>query len=133
MKQAYLAISLSNRPQFDEEIAALKKVLESRGIALLVFVDNYHFDLGEEKAMMRQAFSDIDKCELLLVEMSKKAVGAGIETGYAFAKKIPIIYLKRQAQTYSTTTGGCADFFINYEGVPDLINQFTPILNALKA
>jgi len=132
MKQAYLAISLSNRPHFDREIASLKKSLANQGIDLLVFVDQFQFGAGEERAMMKQAFASIEQSDLLVVEMSKKAVGVGIETGYAFAKNIPIIYLKRKKQSYSTTTGGCADVFINYSSVADLARQFEAALGTLK-
>ncbi len=133
MKQAYFAISLSNRPHFDQEIESLALALENFGFKLLVFVDHYHFAPEQAKAMMQQAFLEMDKSELLIVEMSKKAVGVGIETGYAFAKNIPIIYLKKHSASYSTTTAGCAHSFINYKDVPDLIQQFNLALKTLEA
>lgn len=120
MKKAYLGISLSQRPNFESEIALIKKCLLAQQIDLWVFVDQYHFAANEEKAMMKQAFSDLEACDLLVVEMTKKAVGVGIEVGYAVARNLPIIYLKKSTAKYSTTTGGCSDYFIDYQDIAEL-------------
>jgi 2'-deoxynucleoside 5'-phosphate N-hydrolase len=40
--------------------------------------------------MMRQAFAAIDKNDLLIAETTDKAIGIGIEVGYAKAKGKPI-------------------------------------------
>jgi len=115
MKTAYFGISRSNRVNFDKEIHHLKNCLARNSIDLLVFVDKYDFKLGQEKEMMATAFEEIDNSNFLIVELTKKAIGVGIEVGYAFAKRKPIIYIKRKDANHSTTVGGCSNFIIEYE------------------
>jgi len=115
MKTAYYGISKSNRVHFDKEINQLKKCLVKHSIELLVFVDKYNFKLGQEKEMMTIAFEEIDSSNFIIVELTKKAIGVGVEIGYAFAKQIPIIYIKRKDANHSTTVEGCSDYSIEYE------------------
>lgn len=43
------------------------------------------------KELMQNTFNNIDNADVVLLEMSTKGVGLGIEAGYAFAKGKPII------------------------------------------
>jgi len=132
MKTAYFGISKSNRANFEKEINQLKKYLAKNAIELLVFVDKYDFKLGQEKEMMKIAFEEIDKSDFLIVELSKKAIGVGIEVGYAFAKQKPIIYIKRKNAKYSTTVGGCADFIIEYENEFHLSEEIENLITKIN-
>lgn len=120
MKKAYLAISYANRNQFDKEINTLNDLFSKKNIELLVFVDKYNFTNHQEKKMMETAFNEIDSCDLLIAELSTKSIGVGIEIGYAFAKKIPVVYLRRKDSEYSTTASGCSSFMIEYNNHNDL-------------
>ena len=115
MKTAYFGISKSNRIFFDKEVEALKKCLTKHGIGLFVFVDKFNFKRGQEKEMMASTFKEIDRSDFLIVELTKKAIGVGIEVGYAFAKRKPIIYIKRKEAKHSTTVDGCSNFVVEYE------------------
>jgi nucleoside 2-deoxyribosyltransferase len=129
MKTAYFGISKSNRPLFDKEILLLKKCLSKYLIDLLVFVDKYDFKLDQEKEMMTIAFKEIDNSSFLIVELTKKAIGVGVEVGYAFAKQKPIIYIKRKNAAHSTTVSGCSDFTIEYENEFHLSEEIDKIIN----
>ena len=63
MKKCYLAISYSNRSQFDNEIESLKKLFKENNMELLVFVDKYNFKTNQEKEMMKTAFDEIDNSD----------------------------------------------------------------------
>lgn len=128
MKKAYFGISKSNRVHFDKEIQQLKKCFAKNAIELLVFVDEYDFKLGQEKEMMSIAFDEIDKSSFLIVEVSKKAIGVGIEVGYAYAKRKLIIYIKRKNVKHSTTVGGCSDYIIEYENEFHLSEEIEKII-----
>jgi nucleoside 2-deoxyribosyltransferase len=128
MKTAYFGISKSNRLHFDKEILLLKKCLSKYSIDLLVFVDKYDFNLEQEKEMMKIAFKEIDKSSFLIVELTKKAIGVGVEVGYAFAKQKPIIYIKRKNAAHSTTVSGCSDFSIEYENEFHLSDEIDKII-----
>lgn len=125
---AYFGISKSNRIHFDKEIEAIRRCLKQHQCELQVFVDTYDFSLGQEHEMMRIAFEDIQNCDLLIVEVSKKAIGVGVEVGYAKALNKPIIYLRRSSSTYSTTVGGAADYAIEYEDAIQLQQELDRIM-----
>jgi nucleoside 2-deoxyribosyltransferase len=131
MKTAYFGISKSNRTNFDKEIEQLKKCLAKQAVELLVFVDKYNFKLGEEKEMMTVTFEEIDKSDFLIVEVSKKAIGVGIEVGYAFAKRKPIIYIKQKNVKHSTTVDGCSDYIIEYDNEIHLGEEIGKVIRAI--
>ncbi|MEM7368333.1 MAG: nucleoside 2-deoxyribosyltransferase [Bacteroidota bacterium] len=131
MRKAYFGISLSNRPRFDAEIDQLKRCLASFQYSLFVFVDVYSFTADQATEMMQTAFRDLDASDVLIVELSKKAIGVGVEVGYAVAKGIPIIYLKRQEASYSTTVGGSADYFLAYNGLTELEEKMTEVMKKM--
>ena len=132
MKTAYFGISKSSRVNFNKEIIQLKKCLAKNAIELLVFVDEYDFKLDQEKEMMKIAFEEIDKSSFLIVELSKKAIGVGIEVGYAFAKGKPIIYIKRKNVNHSTTIGGCSAFSIEYDNEFHLSEEIEKLITKIN-
>lgn len=123
MKKGYFAISFADRKKFTDTIAYLTEELTKQNIELLVFVDKYNFKSHQEKEMMTTAFAEIDKSDFLIAELTNKSIGVGIEIGYAFATKKPIIYIRQKGATYSTTTAGCSDVILEYENKTDLTTQ----------
>ena len=109
----------------------LKKCLVKHSIELLVFVDKYNFKLGQEKEMMTIVFEEIDSSNFIIVELTKKGIGVGVEVGYAFAKQIPIIYIKRKDANHSTTVKGCSDYSIEYENEFHLSEEIEKIINII--
>ena len=63
---------------------------------------------------MRVSFEQIDRSDFVLVEMTEKGVGLGIEAGYAKARGKPLIVLTRDTEHLSTTMKGIADRVIHY-------------------
>ncbi len=119
MKKAYLAISYSNRKQFDNEIESLQKLFYKKNIELFVFVDKYNFRPNQE---------EIDKCDFIIAELTTKSIGVGIEIGYAFAKNKTIFYLRKKDSEYSTTASGCSNFVIEYENEFNLIEMMESLV-----
>ena len=132
MKKAYLAISYSNRKQFDAEIDSLRTLLNKHNIELLVFVDKYNFKADEEEQMMKKAFEEIDNSDLLIAELSTKSIGVGIEIGYAFAKEMPVLYLRKNGSEYSTTAAGCAKYIVDYKDEQNLEELMEAYFKAYK-
>ena len=132
MKKGYLAISYSNRKLFDNEVEGLKKLFKKNNIELLVFVDKYNFKANQEKEMMKTAFNEIDNSDLVIAELTTKSIGVGIEIGYAFAKKIPIIYIRKKNSEYSTTASGSSTYNMEYENEFDLIELMEKLLRQLN-
>ena len=126
---AYISVSFSKRKFMDKELTAIIDTLADFKIAPFIFVDNYNFDLTQERQMMQQAISVIDNCDILIAETSDK--GIGIEVGYAKAKDKPVIYLRHQDAEHSTTVSGISDFQIIYFDPKDLKKQLTDTLEKI--
>ena len=124
---AYISVSLKYRKSLNAELTAIADSLNETGITPFIFVDNYKFDLTQEKEMMQQAMTDIDRCDLLIAETSDKAIGIGVEVGYAKAKGKPVIYVRKKRAEHSTTVSGISDFQIFYNDKEDLQKQLTVI------
>jgi 2'-deoxynucleoside 5'-phosphate N-hydrolase len=129
--QAYIAVSYSKRKFLQAELEIIKQTLDQCNIDPFVFVDTYNFKPTEEKQMMHQAFAAIDACGLLIAETSDKAIGIGIEVGYAKAKGKPVIYLRNNAAEHSTTVSGASDYIIIYTSSNNLGYQLKNILKTL--
>lgn len=125
---AYISVSFSNRKQADRELAAITATLYEFSIAPFIFIDHYRFSLSQEQQMMRQAMADIDNCGLLIAAASYKAIGIGVEAGYAKAKGKPVIYIRQQEAEHSTTVSGISDYHIIYLDASDLRKQLVDIL-----
>ena len=125
MKRVYFAISYSKRKLFDIEIKKLQDFFYSKNIELFVFVDHYNFKPNQEVEMMEKAFEEIDHSDVFVAELSTKAIGVGIEMGYAYAKGKPVIYLRKVNSEYSTTSAGCATSIIEYENAIELITKLS--------
>lgn len=81
--------------------------------------------------MMKIAFSEIEKSDFLIVELTKKAIGVGVEVGYAKAKNKPIIYIKKTGSKHSTTVGGSSDFVIGYSDNYDLATKLEMVIDLI--
>ncbi|MBA4320086.1 MAG: hypothetical protein C0412_16930 [Flavobacterium sp.] len=130
--KAYIAVSYNKRKLVDKEIALIIETLNTFDISSFVFVDNYKFDISQEKQMMSQAMNDIENCDILIAETSEKGIGIGIEVGFAKAKGKIVVYLRHQNAEHSTTVSGISDFQIVYSNNKDLKNKLIDIVNQLN-
>ncbi|MEN9298805.1 MAG: hypothetical protein RLZZ429_1118 [Bacteroidota bacterium] len=128
MLRAYLAISLDHRPHLASIIETLRSELKKYSINLFIFVDHYHFSAREEKVMMQTAFSEIDRSDILIAEVSTKAIGVGLEVGYAIAKNKPVWYLRNSSAPHSSTVSGAAQEHIIYQDEQDLTDQLSHLI-----
>lgn len=126
--KAYISVSFSKRAALNDAVKTITEALRSSAITPFIFVDVYHFHPVQEKEMMTAALKEIDNCDLLIAETSDKAIGIGIEAGYAKAKNKPVIYLRSKDAQHSTTLSGISDHTIVYADIPDLKNQLKKVL-----
>ena len=129
--KAYISISYNKRHELSGELQSIIEVLEKFHIKPFVFVDNFKFSSEQEKEMMQQAMASIDDCDLLIAETSDKAIGIGIEVGYAKAKVKQVIYMRNKNAEHSTTVSGISDFKIIYDDVVDLKQRLSSVLNKI--
>jgi nucleoside 2-deoxyribosyltransferase len=129
--KAYISISYSKRHELTEELNTIIAVLKDAAIDPFVFIDNFKFSADEENEMMQQAMISIEECDILIAEVTDKAIGVGVEVGYAKARKKPVIYIKNKNAEHSTTVSGISDLQILYQDVYNLKEQFKKALAKL--
>lgn len=128
-RTAYIAISYSQRKELAKELAAIKEALLASGINPFVFAEQFQFNASQEKEMMQEAMRQLDAADLLIAETSDKAIGIGIEAGYAKAKGKPVIYLRNKNADHSTTLSGISDQQVVYENHIDLKEKLLLLLS----
>lgn len=131
MKTAFLSVSYQHRNQLEAEFAAICATLRKFDVQPIDFVTTYQFQLGQEHEMMALSCSLIRNAGLLIAEVTHKAIGVGIEIGFATALGIPIVYLRQSDAEYSMTVGGVASYCLVYHQAKDLAEQLTHVLGEL--
>ncbi len=105
--------------------------MQHAGATAFVFVDRFIFDARDETAMMRQAMNCIDECDVLIALLTHKAIGVGVEAGYARAKNKPVIYARHTDAAHSTTVSGISSYQVIYTGTEDLQLQLAAVMQQL--
>ena len=59
--------------------------------------------------LMLETFEALNSCDIVLIELSVKGVGLGIEAGFALAKNKPIITIAHRKASISKSSGGHFD------------------------
>lgn len=130
--RAYLAIKYHADQRNRSEIEAISRMLESVGIETVCAARDLE-KWGEiqyaPEILMMKSFSEIEVCDLMLVELSEKGVGIGIEAGYGHARKIPIITIAKTGRDISETLRGISSQVTTYDKVEDLKPFFTQLAN----
>ncbi|MEZ4733687.1 MAG: DinB family protein [Caldilineaceae bacterium] len=70
--------------------------------------------------LMRHSFAAIDAADLVLVELTEKGIGVGIEAGYAHANGIPVVTIAPTGADISETLRGIAATVFCYTEYADL-------------
>lgn len=83
-------------------------------------VERWGATLFAPPELMRRTFAEIDACEQVLVELSEKGVGIGLEAGYAYAKGKSITVIAQHGCDISETLRGIAQQVVWYEDVMEL-------------
>jgi 2'-deoxynucleoside 5'-phosphate N-hydrolase len=128
---AYISISYNKRKLLEPALTAIVDTLKAFKIRSFVFTDKYRFDSSQERQMMLQAMEHIDNSDFLIAETSDKAIGIGVEAGYAKAINKPIIYVRCSNAEQSTTLSGISDYQVIYENEWDLKTQLGVIIESM--
>ncbi|HRI79657.1 MAG TPA: nucleoside 2-deoxyribosyltransferase [Cyclobacteriaceae bacterium] len=130
--RAYISVSYAKAKALVAELKSIESELTLAGIEPWIFVSKHKFSSAEEAKMMQQAFIDIDKSDFLIAECTFKAIGIGIEAGYAKARSKPVIYLRHSHAEHSTTMSGLSEFSIIYKDSDDLALQLRKVMAAIQ-
>ena len=128
--KAYLGIKYHADNRNQEVIEEISEVLARCGIATSCVardLEKWGRVRFEARDLMQQAFAMIDECDFVVIELSEKGVGLGIEAGYAYAKGIPVMTVAKRGSGVSETLRGVSSHIVLYEEVSDLLPIFTDL------
>jgi nucleoside 2-deoxyribosyltransferase len=123
MTKAYLAIKFHEDSKNRKLIEEISDGLTKAGFETTIMARDYE-KWGEVRfspeELMKLTFELIDKSDVLIIEFSEKGVGLGIEAGYAYARKKPIIVIAKEGSDVSTTLKGVSKKVIFYNNPKEL-------------
>jgi hypothetical protein len=70
--------------------------------------------------LMRRTFDAMRACHLVVVDLTEKGVGVGIEAGYAYAGRLPILTIAQEGAAISETLRGVSLGVHVYRDVDEL-------------
>lgn len=112
-----------NRAQVEQILAAL----ESCGAHTTCIVRDFekwgavHFEARE---LMRITLREIRKSHLLVVDLTEKGVGVGIEAGYAVSRGISVVTIAQAGSDISSTLSGISEDVFYYAQTSELFGYF---------
>lgn len=133
--RAYLSIKYHADHANRARIEALSEALLGIGIATFcVARDLEHWGARQLAAreLMQQSLQAVLASDIVLIDLSEKGVGIGIEAGYAHAHGLPQIVIAPSTEALSTTLLGIADGVIVSTDLGDTIEQLRGLLASLE-
>jgi len=127
--KAYLGIKYHADNRNRDQIEALSGALINAGLmptCIARDVEKWGAVQLSPQALMQIAFDEIDRADVIVLEMTKKGVGLGIEAGYAVARGKRLIVLTKDEQGLSNTMRGIADRVIEYSVLMEIEEYIAP-------
>jgi nucleoside 2-deoxyribosyltransferase len=125
--RAYIAIKYHpdsrNRPAIEQISCAL----EQNGfdtICLARDLEDWGRVQFSPEELMQRAFEAINASDLVVVDLTEKGVGIGIEAGYAWAKRKPILTIAQTGADISATLQGISQWVLQYDSLDELPGLF---------
>lgn len=128
--KAYLGIKYHADNRNRKVIERISEVLAGCEITILCVardLEKWGAVRLEPRDLMRQTFKLIDTCDLVVIELSEKGVGLGIEAGYAYACKIPVVTIAKRGREVSETLKGISSHVALYDEANDLLPLFADL------
>ncbi len=128
MQQAYFGIKYHKDNRNRELIHSICNAIHKAGINTRCMVRDFE-KWGEvdlpSRELMQQTFEIIKSSDMVILEMTEKGVGLGIEAGYAVAVDKPLIVLIQDGALLSNTMSGIANTVIKYNDI-EMIRKSLP-------
>jgi 2'-deoxynucleoside 5'-phosphate N-hydrolase len=121
--RAYLGAKYYEDNRNREDIELLSNVLKRNGIETVCIardVEQWGNMQLPSTELMQKTLYEIDHSDIVILEMSEKGVGLGIEAGYACARRKPIVVLMKEGKELSTTMKGIASLVISYRRTEEI-------------
>lgn len=128
--QVYIAIKYHADHQNRLAIEQITEALEQNGFATRCVTRDLE-KWGQVRLtpaeLMRQTFAEIVASDLVVVELTEKGVGLGIEAGYAWANGIPIVTIAQLGADISPTLQGISERVLCYANATELVKFFAQV------
>ena len=135
MMKAYFGIKFHSDNKNKKLINDISEVLEDIGIEIICItrdIEKWGKHSFTPKELMDKTFQIIDSCDIVIIELTEKGVGLGIEAGYASAKEKPIFTVADKESEISTTLKGISKSYFNYQNLLDLQNYMKNEIRTLN-
>ena len=130
-RTAFLSSSFQHQGELKPALETITEALKGLGIASMIFAEEYRFAASEETQMMELACREIAQTDLVIAEVSHKAIGVGVEVGYAIGIGKPVVYVRQVDAEHSTTVAGIATHRIIYTTPEDLRHQLISLFSVI--
>lgn len=128
--KAYIGIKYHedyrNKDVIDKISSALEKNCYETSCIVRYLYNNKRIKY-DSRELMELTFKEIDSCNFIIIDLTEKGVGLGIEAGYAFAKGIPIITIAKQGSDISETLEGISKRIFFYDDMEEIENLFNKL------
>ncbi|NOQ55697.1 MAG: hypothetical protein GQ477_02710 [Nanohaloarchaea archaeon] len=84
-------------------------------------IENYQKVFDDSRTLMNKAKAEIEKCDVLLIDMTDKPTGRAIEAGIAFAQNKKIISIMKKGTKIKDTVRGITDIVIEYDDISEIV------------
>lgn len=125
--KAFLSIKYHDDQRNKERIQVISAGLKQSGMESVCIardVEQWGAPKFDPVELMARTFAAIDACNLVVIDLTEKGVGVGIEAGYACAKNIPIVTIAQTGADISETLRGISREVFWYTRVDDLARFF---------
>jgi 2'-deoxynucleoside 5'-phosphate N-hydrolase len=133
--KAFLSIKYHADHRNRARIEAIAAALQARGFETACIardVERWGQLKFDARELMTRTFAAIEACDLMVVDLTEKGVGVGIETGYAHAKKIPVVTIAQAGADISNTLRGISRTVFLYDRADDLTCAVEEIIRNLS-
>lgn len=126
--KVFISIKFHEDNRNRELINSISSILEKKGLETICIIRDVEKwgqnKFGTPEELMKKTFDEIDSSDLVIVELSEKGVGLGIEAGYAFAKGKPIVTIAKTGTDISSTLQGISQEVFFYRQYHELERLF---------
>ncbi len=116
-----------NRPAIEQTSQVLVACGAETVICIRRDVENWGELTFSPHTLMTKTFEAIRSCSLVVIDLTEKGVGLGIEAGYAHAHGIPVITIAREGSDISTTLAGISSHVYPFRDIVDLQTFFASL------
>ena len=128
--KVYLGIKFHSDNSNREAIEQLAQALEACGCETFCIqrdIEHWGAIHLTPQALMTKTFEVLRSCQLVVIELTEKGVGLGIEAGYTYAHGIPVITIARVGADISPTLQGISQTSSLYRSMEDLKTFFATV------